>query len=131
MTTANRLERSYRRLLRFYPASFRSEHEEEILAVLMAGSAPDQRRARAGDAVDLLANAAWMRIRVVRPRMLVRVSPFAYRHARLIIGIRLVSGLWLLVLAALLCSIGAWWGAVFVPVAALHFYLAARLAASI
>jgi hypothetical protein len=31
------LERGYRRLLAWYPRAFRREHEEEMLAVLLAG----------------------------------------------------------------------------------------------
>lgn len=38
MTDAADLERGYRRWLRWYPKSFRREHEAEILAVLMAGA---------------------------------------------------------------------------------------------
>lgn len=38
MTGAADLERGYRRWLRWYPKEFRREHEEEILAVLMARS---------------------------------------------------------------------------------------------
>lgn len=34
------LEQRYRRLLAWYPGPFRSEREEEMLAVLMAGARP-------------------------------------------------------------------------------------------
>jgi len=46
MTTADRLERHYRWLLRWYPASYRGRHEEEILGVLMAAAQPGRRGAR-------------------------------------------------------------------------------------
>ena len=39
-----RLERSYRRRLACYPRAWRRENEEEILAVLLACAAEDQRR---------------------------------------------------------------------------------------
>ncbi len=37
MTDATALERGYRRWLRWYPKTFRREHETEVLTVLMAG----------------------------------------------------------------------------------------------
>ena len=51
MTEQERLERSYRRLLGWYPREFRREHGPEILAVLMAdaqtaGAAPTWPRPR-------------------------------------------------------------------------------------
>jgi hypothetical protein len=39
MTDSSGLERRYRRLLALYPRAFRTEREEEMLAVLMAGAA--------------------------------------------------------------------------------------------
>ena len=38
MSASAGLERGYRRLLAWYPREFRREHEEEMLAVLMAGA---------------------------------------------------------------------------------------------
>ena len=38
MTDAAELERRYRRLLKYFPARYRREHEEEIVSVLMAGA---------------------------------------------------------------------------------------------
>ncbi|GLW29789.1 hypothetical protein [Actinoplanes regularis] len=51
MTT---LELRYRRLLRVYPAAHRAVYEEEMLGVLMAGSAPGRRFPTPADAMDLL-----------------------------------------------------------------------------
>jgi hypothetical protein len=59
------LERRYRRLLAAYPASFRHEQEEEVLAVLMA-SARGQRRPGLADAVDLMKSGLGMRLRRAR-----------------------------------------------------------------
>ena len=53
MTTARGLEGSYRRLLRWYPPSYRKRHEEEILGVLMDAAQPGQRRPGARESVDL------------------------------------------------------------------------------
>jgi hypothetical protein len=46
MTGPAGLEQRYRRLLGWYPEPFRSEREEEMFAVLMAGARPGQRRPR-------------------------------------------------------------------------------------
>ena len=57
------LERRYRRLLAFYPGAFRREHEEEMLAVLLAGSNERQRRPGLAASADLITTAIWMRVR--------------------------------------------------------------------
>jgi hypothetical protein len=64
------LERGYRRLLACYPAWFRLQNEEEILAVLLACAQDGQRRPSAEAAADLLKGAArmWMRPRPGQPR---------------------------------------------------------------
>jgi hypothetical protein len=49
MSEVTDLERRYRRLLVCYPRAFRREHEQEILAVLMAGAGDGQQRPRLGD----------------------------------------------------------------------------------
>jgi hypothetical protein len=64
MTTAGGLERGYRRLLRWYPPSYRGRHEEEILGVLMAGARPGQRRPGARESLDLLWSALKIRFRM-------------------------------------------------------------------
>jgi hypothetical protein len=63
MTDAARLERRYRRLLAFYPAAFRREHEEEMLVVLMACARNGRRRPGLADCADLIRSAIWMRLR--------------------------------------------------------------------
>jgi hypothetical protein len=62
------LERGYRRWLRWYPRSFRREHEAEILAVLLAGAREGQRRPDPTECLDLLRSALWMRLRPSVPR---------------------------------------------------------------
>jgi hypothetical protein len=57
------------------------------------------------------------------------VTPYSYRHPQLIARVRVGVGVWLLILTAILCGsrhVG-WWGALLLPAAALHFYLAYRL----
>jgi hypothetical protein len=63
MSHSAELERRYRRLLACYPQAFRHEHEQEILAVLMAGAGDGQQRPRLGEAADLIRSAIWMRLR--------------------------------------------------------------------
>jgi hypothetical protein len=63
MTGAAGLERGYRRLLACYPARFRGEHGEELVAVLMAGARDGQRRPGLAESASLLRSALGMRLR--------------------------------------------------------------------
>lgn len=67
MTDAADLERGYRRWLRWYPTSFRREHEAEILEVLMAGAREGQRQPEVMECLDLMRSALWMRLRPSAP----------------------------------------------------------------
>ena len=68
MSESAGLERRYRRLLSCYPRVFRHEHEQEILAVLMASADEGQQRPRLGEATDLIRSAIWMCVRPSVPR---------------------------------------------------------------
>jgi hypothetical protein len=68
MTDAANLEHGYRRWLRWYPKSFRQEHEAEILEVLMAGAREGQRHPELMECLDLMRSALWMRLRPSVPR---------------------------------------------------------------
>ena len=68
MTDTAGLERRYRRWLRWYPKSFRREHEAEILAVLLAEARAGQRQPAPMECLDLLRSALWMRLRPRVPR---------------------------------------------------------------
>jgi hypothetical protein len=57
------LELAYRRLLAWYPPRFRARQGEEMLAVLMAGARPGQRRPGLADSIDVLRSALGMRLR--------------------------------------------------------------------
>ncbi|HEY1640536.1 MAG TPA: hypothetical protein VGG35_07610 [Streptosporangiaceae bacterium] len=59
------LEQRYRRLLAWYPEPFRSEHQDEMLAVLLASAGPGRRRPGLADSADVLKSAAGMRLRRV------------------------------------------------------------------
>jgi hypothetical protein len=123
MSGPDRLERRYRRLLAFYPRSFREGHEEEILAVLLAGAAEGRRRPHPAEVVDLLRRGISMRLRERWLRQAAREA----RRSRLLIPLRAAIGLWLVVLTATLCFFGEWWAPVLLLFAALHFYLSVRL----
>ncbi|WP_327588621.1 hypothetical protein OHA25_17455 [Nonomuraea sp. NBC_00507] len=69
------LERRYRRLLTWYPKDHRARHEEEMLAVLLAASAPGQSRPSGRDAFDLVRGGLAIRLRRVAP-------PGSRRHWR-------------------------------------------------
>jgi hypothetical protein len=57
------LEDRYRRLLSWYPADHRREHEQEMLGVLLAGARPGQTRPSGADAYDLLRGAVRIHLR--------------------------------------------------------------------
>ena len=65
MSTAGRLEAGYRRRLRWYPAWYREQHEEEMLGVLMTAARPGQRRPSVRESADLLWSALKIRVRTV------------------------------------------------------------------
>jgi hypothetical protein len=58
-----------------------------------------------------------------------RLQPpsWEYGHPRQWIGVRAGSGIWLVVLTAIWCGHGYWWGVLLLAPAGLLFYLAYRL----
>lgn len=124
MTSSSRLERRYRRLLALYPKAFRREHEHEILSVLMAAAPEGQNRPRLPESADLVRSAIFMRLRQTKVP-----TSWEYGHARLMLPIRVVTGVWLVFLTVVLYGYGrgGWWGALLVPAATLHLYIAYRL----
>jgi hypothetical protein len=76
MSDSADLERRYRRLLAGYPRAFRGEHEQEILAVLMAGAGEGQRRPGLGEAANLVKYALWMRLGLSRGGLMVNETTF-------------------------------------------------------
>jgi hypothetical protein len=124
MTEPSRLERRYRSLLAFYPKAFRREHEQEILSVLMAAAAEGQKSPRLAESADLIRSAILMRLRQTKVP-----TAWEYRHARLMLPVRIVTAVWLVFLTAVLYGYGrgGWWGALLVPAAALHLYIVYRL----
>ncbi len=124
MTHSSRLERRYRSLLALYPEAFRREHEQEILSVLMAAASEGQERPRLAESADLVRSAIFMRLRQIKVP-----TTWEYRHVRLMLPMRVVVGVWLVLLTAILYADGqgGWWGALLVPAAALQLYIVYRL----
>ncbi len=62
-------------------------------------------------------------------RILVR--PFIYRHPKAWGSMYLAVGTWLVILGAVLCSAGLWWGAALIAVGALELWIAYHLLRSV
>jgi hypothetical protein len=125
-----RLERRYRRLLALYPRSYREQHGEDLLGVLMAGAAGRRDHPGFMERLDLLHSAVsvharyWWEMRVARDR-----NSWAVRHPRAVVRVRLAVALWLTFVTVMLCVAGYWWLAA--PVAffiGLHLLFASRAA---
>jgi hypothetical protein len=114
MTDHEHLERAYRRLLAWYPRKFRHENEQEILAVLIAGAPPGQRRPGLAEAADLIRSGLWLRLWPSVPR-----SARTVRAAvKLMYAGAAVSTVNLVILLALTVDIkGSWLNTPFIPVA--------------
>ena len=125
MSDSTQLERRYRRLLAFYPNAFRREHEEEMLAVLLAGAAEGQRRPSLDEATDLVSNAILMRMWHMFEKLFVK--SYEVRHRRLLWGFRIVFGFVLLGIAMFALSYGGWWTLWFLAGAAADFVLGYRI----
>jgi hypothetical protein len=120
MNDSTKLERRYRRLLALYPRAFRRERAPEMLSVLMAGAGAGQRRPGLAESVDLVSNAMWMRLRQVKLAMV-----WEHKHRRVMIPVRVLIGIWLVILTLTLClGYGQWWALVLLAPAALHFFIA-------
>ncbi len=85
MTDGADLERGYRRWLKWYPAAFRREHEDEILGVLMAGAREGQQQPGLMDCIDLMTNGLRMRL---QPNL-----PKGHRSARVAIRLMVAGAL--------------------------------------
>ncbi|MHB1570313.1 MAG: hypothetical protein ACYC0H_14060 [Solirubrobacteraceae bacterium] len=123
MSQPDALERRLRLLLKVYPKTFREGHEQEMLSVLMAEAGEDRRRPSFLDVVNVATNGLLMRTR--RQKF---YSAWALSHSHAVITIRVISGVWLVILSGILCAIGYRWGLVLLLPAGLHFYLAHHLA---
>jgi hypothetical protein len=76
MSNSADLERRYRQLLAFYPRAFRREHEQEILAVLVAGADEGQQRPGLAEAANLVKHALWMRLGLSRGGIMINEKTF-------------------------------------------------------
>jgi hypothetical protein len=130
MTNSNaRLERRYRRLLGLYPRSYREQHGEDMLGVLLADSNKSGSRSRLGSALDLVRNAILVHTRYWwEMRAATEHGRLAVRHPLVVIRIRLAVAVWLCVVTGVLCARGYWWGLGFLLFVAAHLVLAGRTA---
>ena len=124
MTDHSPLERRYRRWLALYPKSFRAEREDEMLAVLMQGAAPDQTRPRVREAANLATHG--LRRRASRGRF---PSNWERAHANVMFPVRIIIALWLCLLSTLLIVShrGELWLLLLAPAILLHLYIAYRI----
>ncbi len=91
-----------------------------MLSVLMSGAREGQRWPRPGEIVNLARHAAPSRIRNGPPP-----ESVARHHPRTVLTIRVLLGIWLLVLTVLLTR-KSLWGLTVLLAEALNIYLAAR-----
>ncbi len=120
MNESKALERRYRRLVGLYPSKFRQRREDEMVAVLMAGARDGQRWPRPSEIVNLARHATPSRLHDGPPP-----ESFARRHPRGVLTIRLLLGIWLLVLTVVF-TMRTPWGLAFLLIEALNVYLFAR-----
>lgn len=124
MTANPILERRYRRLLLLYPAAFRERHEEEMIAILLSGSAPNQRHPRIGEVIDLASHGLGLRANAGR-----FPSIWERRHHRAMFPIRITIALWLGFLSAMLIDYqrGEYWLVIVIPAILANLYIAYRI----
>jgi hypothetical protein len=124
MTDHSPLERRYRRWLALYPKSFRADREDEMVAVLIQGAAPDQTRPRAREAANLAGHA--LRRRASDGRL---PGDWERAHAHVMFPVRIMLALWLCLISTFLIVYhrGEVWLLLIVPVILLHLYIAYRI----
>ncbi|MBV9818749.1 MAG: hypothetical protein JOZ07_10415 [Solirubrobacterales bacterium] len=81
MSDRSLLERRYRRLLACYPRSFRVEHEDEMVSVLLACARNGRGRPGLAESVNLIVNALRIRLRPHAPRS----QPAAFWGVRMMV----------------------------------------------
>jgi len=111
MSERGELEHRYRRLLAWYPAGHRRDHEEEMLGVLLAAARGGQRRPALADAVNLIWGALRIRVRTgpapLDPRWRDALAVCSVAAPLLLLGV--VTGALLSLDAAHLGRIVSWW----------------------
>jgi len=112
------------RLRRYYRLTATGAERLASEAARLRGTTQGQRWPRAAEVVDLLASATSTRLRN-RWRM---SWAWEYKHWRVTVPVRVLSGIWLVALTAILYGygIGGWWGVLLIPVALAHFYVVYR-----
>lgn len=114
MTGAAALERRYRRLLACYPARFRDEHGEEVLAVLLASARGGQRRPGLAESASLLWSGLGMRLRPGASQTAAQgwadaLAVFSLAGPVFLLATTVVTGLLLVRVAPGLLGTAGWW----------------------
>ena len=127
MTDSNeRLERRYRRLLGLYPRSYRQQHEEDMLGVLMNEADSKQSRPGLAQTLDLLRGALFISGRYWW-QMRMAPDSLAVRHPVFVIRLRLAVSAWLCFVAAVLIWGGHYaWGVLVLFFVGLHLLFIRR-----
>jgi hypothetical protein len=117
------LEHRYRRWLALYPKSFRDEHEEEMVSVLMEGTDPSRTRPRAGEALNIARHG------LARRRGGGFPSNWEKNHANVMFPLRILIALWLVFISSMLVGFqrGEVWLVLLIPAILLHLYIAFRI----
>ncbi|RNI21682.1 hypothetical protein [Flexivirga caeni] len=125
MKSEGSLERRYRRLPKCYPASYRADHEEEMISVLIDGAASGQEHPKPAESADLVRHGLGERLARLGDQI---PGPWERKHAKAMFPIRLGIALWLCVLSGLLIGYHLqWWLVLIVPAIVAHIYLAYQL----
>jgi hypothetical protein len=119
------LENRYRRWLAFYPRSYRAEHEDEMLAVLLQTARPDQSHPSPVDAADLALHGVRTRASHAGRRA---PGNWERAHANVMVPVRIAIAIWLTFISAMLIGFhrGEVWLVLLIPAIALHLCLAYR-----
>ncbi|HWE65980.1 MAG TPA: hypothetical protein VG298_04990 [Acidimicrobiales bacterium] len=92
------LEAHYKRLLQLYPAAYRQQRGDEILATLVESADPERERPTFGDTVDLVGHALRLRLAIGEQqpigRLFVVVGPSQLVMASLMSMIAIYFGEW-------------------------------------
>lgn len=123
MNNQDRLERRYRHWLALYPRSFRREHEDEMVAVLMQGATAGQRRPKAAEAANLAVHGARQYAGRRFP------GDWERAHAKVMFPLRIVIALWLCFISTMLITFhrGEFWLLLVIPAIVIHFLIAYQI----
>ena len=86
------LEQQYRRLVRVFPASWRAQHEDELIGTLLDAAEPGRTSIEAREAADLVRCALLLRYRDARSTRLVQTAALALVSTLVVVTALCCSG---------------------------------------